>query len=131
MKSKGSSLIFSVILIGILSVILFSLIKITYDASHILQASKERLGATYLSYGAIEAGIEEIKTNPSWYTDLSPKTLTSQWLKEDAKGLTIPAEKGMEAKVVKFYKKEGLYGIGLTGKSCVIIKYEDGLMEEF
>ena len=126
MNNKGFSLIFMIFLIGILFIMGSIITRVMLNVNSSIYFQKDKLAAFYLAEAAIEFGKSEIHKNPSWYTDSTCSGNLVEWLRNTARGDSIINN----SKTVKEFNKDALYGIGFSGKSCVIIKFENGVLEE-
>lgn len=127
MNKKGVALLFNIFVITALLILGTCLMRIVFSATASIYLQKDHLCAFYRAEGALEAGKSELKKNPNWYTDLPATSKnTLKWLKDTARGQNILSG----AKTVKERGKDAFYGVGYCGRSCAIIKFENGSWEE-
>lgn len=87
----------------------------------------------YLAEAGIAYGIDQIKTNPGFFTDPSPGTPLKNWLVADAIGMPSLLEQG-GFKIICPSGNEELYAVGFTGDDiqtssgyCFLkIEFEEG-----
>lgn len=126
MDNKGFSLIFIIFLVGSLVILGNITVKTILNIKGSTLSQKDSIIAFYLAEAAIEYGKSRAMENPSWYTDLAFKGDRIKWLKSASKGIFVKEN----AKVIKEYKKDAIFGVGFSGRSCVIIKFENGKFQE-
>lgn len=126
MGNKGFSLVFVILLVSLLLILGNITVQTVQNINGSAISQKDGLSAFYLAEAAVEYGKSQTMKNPEWYTDLAFKNDPTTWLKSGAKGIMV---KGL-SKAVKIYKKDTIYGVGFSGKACVIIKFENGKFQE-
>ena len=119
---RGSVLLLSVIISGLLLILGVFMLKIVYNYHASVKAIVEREQAFWLAEGALEAAKSKLAHNPSWFTDLIhyPDS-DKEWLKNGAIGERLVLGGG-ELKMIRERGRQAVYGLGQKGNSVVILK---------